>query len=293
MSVVAGLVRTARPQQWVKNVLVLAAPGAAGVLTQHGPLLRSLAAFAVFCVTASGTYFLNDSLDVDADRHHPTKRSRPVAAGMIDAGSAKVIGLFLLAGGLVAAAGVDRSLLVVVSVYVALQVGYSLYLKHQPIYDLAAVTAGFVLRGIGGGVAAAVPISEWFLIVASFGSLMMVTGKRIAERTALGTDAGTHRATLDAYSPAFLRIVLAVAASGAVIGYCVWTFDLQVALRHHADPIWYQLSIVPMTVALLRYTFLAEGSQGGEPEALVAGDRPLLLMGAVWAVLFGLGVYAS
>jgi decaprenyl-phosphate phosphoribosyltransferase len=293
MSVAGGLIRTARPRQWVKNVLVFAAPGAAGVLTRGGPVLRSLAAFAVFCVAASGTYFLNDSLDVDADRRHPTKRSRPIAAGVVGAGPAAVIGIVLLAGGLGAAAGVNRRLWVVVAVYVAVQVSYSLYLKHQPVYDLAAVTAGFVLRGIGGGVAADVPISEWFLIVATFGSLLMVTGKRLGEKAELGSDGGAHRATLDAYSPAFLRVVLAVSASGAIIGYWLWAFDLQTALQHHADPIWYQLSIVPMTVALLRYTFIVEGGRGATPEAIVFTDRPLQLMGLVWAVLFGLGVYAS
>jgi decaprenyl-phosphate phosphoribosyltransferase len=181
----------------------------------------------------------------------------------------------------------------VLAIYVAVQFGYSLYLKHQPIFDLVTVAAGFVLRAIAGAVAVPVPVSEWFLIVATFGSLLMVTGKRLAEHAELGHDRGAHRATLDEYSSGFLRTVLAISAGGAIVGYCLWAFSLQTALAHHRDPIWYQLSIVPILIALLRYTFLVEGGRGAKPEELVFADRPLQLLGVIWAVLFALGVYAS
>lgn len=285
--------RLARPKQWTKNVLVLAAPGAAGVLTHGGPLLRSLAALALFCVVASGTYYLNDALDVAADRQHPSKRLRPVASGAVDVRLAYVLGVGLLASGVALSALVNWHLSVVLAIYVAVQFAYSYYLKHQPIYDMAAVAAGFVLRAIAGGVAAEVLISQWFLIVATFGSLLMVAGKRVAEHAELGQGRGAHRATLDAYSTTFLRTVLGIAATGAIVGYCLWAFSLQTALTHHADPIWYQLSIVPMVVALLRYTFLVESGQGAKPEELVLSDRSLQVLGVIWAVLFALGVYAS
>lgn len=293
-SLVKGLIRTARPKQWAKNVLVLAAPGAAGVLTHGAPLLRTLFGLAMFCVVSSGTYFLNDALDVDADRRHPVKRHRPMAAGVFPVRLGLTIGLFLLAAGTAAAAIVGWRLSVVLAVYVAVQLAYSLYLKHQPVYDLAAVAAGFVLRAIAGGVAAHVPVSEWFLIVATFGSLLMVTGKRLAEQAELGHDRAAHRATLETYSPAFLRTVLAIAAGGAMVGYSLWAFDLQTAhfQNHNSDPIWYQLSIVPVILALLRYTFLVEGGQGARPEDLVFSDRSLQLLGVVWAGLFAVGVYA-
>lgn len=292
-SVGAGLVRLARPKQWTKNVLVLAAPGAAGVLTHAGPLGRSLAALALFCVVASGTYFLNDALDVEADRQHPTKRRRPIASGVVDVRVAYTLGVALLVGGVALSPLVNWRVTVVLAIYVAVQFAYSYYLKHQPIYDMAAVAAGFVLRAIAGGVAAEVPISQWFLIVATFGSLLMVAGKRVAEHAELGAGRGAHRATLDAYSGSFLRTVLGIAASGAIVGYCLWAFSLQTALTHHADPIWYQLSIVPMIVALLRYTFLVESGQGAKPEDLVLSDRSLQILGVAWAILFALGVYAS
>ncbi len=288
-----ALVRLARPKQWAKNVLVFAAPGAAGVLTHGDALGRTFAAFAIFCVVASGTYYVNDAIDADADRQHPTKRFRPIAAGTISPRAGMVLGCAMLAIGVGASAALGWRLVLLMAIYVAIQFGYSFYLKHQPIYDLAAVAAGFVLRAIAGGLAAQVRVSEWFLIVATFGSLLMVTGKRVAEHAELGQGRGAHRATLDAYSSSFLRTVLAISAGGAILAYCLWAFSLQTALQHHADPIWYQLSIVPMIIALLRYTFLVEGGKGARPEQLVLGDRSLQLLGVVWAVLFALGVYAS
>jgi len=292
-SVLVGLVRTARVKQWSKNVLVFAAPGAAGVLTHSHSLLRSLGAFAAFCAVSAGTYFINDALDAEADRRHPTKQERPVAAGTVTRPLAMMTGAALMAGGIAAGAALSWRLALVVAVYVVAQFSYSLYLKHQPVLDLVTVAAGFVLRAIAGAVTVPVRVSEWFLIVATFGSLLMVTGKRVAEHAELGETRGTHRATLDAYTSTFLRTVLAISAGGAIVGYCLWAFSLQTALTHHHDPIWYQLSIVPMMIALLRYTFLVEGGQGAKPEELLFADRPLQALGVVWATLFTLGVYIS
>jgi decaprenyl-phosphate phosphoribosyltransferase len=289
----AALVRTARIRQWPKNILVFAAPGAAGVLTHLVPLLHALGAFAAFCVVSSGTYFINDAADADTDRHHPTKRYRPIAAGLVSKRLAIGMGAALMLLGIGAGAAIAWRLGLVLAIYVGVQLGYTFYFKHEPIFDLVAVAGGFVLRAIAGGVAVPVPVSEWFLIVATFGSLLMVTGKRVAEHAELGEGRGAHRATLDAYSSTFLRTVLAISAGGAIVGYCLWAFSLQTALAHHRDPIWYQLSIVPVIIALLRYTFLVEGGRGAKPEELLFADRPLQVLGVVWAVLFALGVYAS
>jgi decaprenyl-phosphate phosphoribosyltransferase len=292
-SVVNGLLRTVRIRQWPKNVLVFAAPGAAGVITHATPFLHTLVAFATFCAVSAGTYFLNDAVDVEADRGHPSKRTRPVAAGIVSVRLAVTSGAVLMAAGIACGAVLEWRLGVVLAIYVAVQFGYSLYLKHQPIFDLAAVAGGFVLRAIAGAVAVPVPISEWFLIVATFGSLLMVTGKRLAEHAELGEERGAHRATLDVYQPTFLRTVLAISAGGAIIGYCLWAFNLQTASAHHHDPIWFQLSIVPMFIALLRYAFLVEDGQGAKPEELLFADHSLQVLGLAWAVLFALGVYAN
>ena len=292
IGVAAALLRTARPKQWVKNVLVFAAPGAAGVLTHGTALVRTFAVVGIFCVVASGTYFLNDAVDARADREHPTKRHRPIASGALSRPAGLVIGVALLGAGLGASLALSWHLAVVIGSYVAVQFAYSLRLKREPIFDLGAVAAGFVLRAIAGGVAARVPISEWFLIVAMFGSLMMVTGKRMAEHDELGDARGSHRATLGAYSEAFLRGVLVISASVAVTAYCLWAFEKQAALGVHGDGIWYQLSIVPFVLAILRYAFMVDTGHGGRPEEVVLSDRALQLAGAAWVGLFALGVYA-
>jgi decaprenyl-phosphate phosphoribosyltransferase len=290
-AVVAALVRTARPKQWTKNVLVFAAPAAAGVLT-HGHILGlAVAAFALFACVSSATYFFNDAIDVEADRAHPLKRDRPMAAGVLPVRIGLVIAAALATAGLAASAAVTLRLTLVLGIYAAVQVAYTVRLKHQPVYDLACVAVGFLLRAIAGGVAVGVPVSALFLMVATFGSLLMVTGKRVAEQQDLGADAGAHRPTLGHYSPAFLRIVLAVAAGGAMLTYSQWALGLRTAHDHHADPVWFQLSIVPVVLALLRYTFLVEGGRGAKPEDLALSDPSLVVLGGVWAGLFSLGVY--
>jgi decaprenyl-phosphate phosphoribosyltransferase len=290
-SVAGGLVRTARPRQWVKNVLVFAAPGAAGVLTDAKPLIKTAIAFVVFCLAASGTYFLNDSLDYEADRLHPAKRHRPVAAGVISVGLARVVAALLLAGSVALALALTRwELAVVVGCYVAVTLSYSLWLKHQPVIDIAAVAAGFVLRTIAGGAAANVPISEWFLIVASFGSLFMVSGKRSAEFDEMGEDRAHTRVTLSLYTASFLRYVRSTTSSVAIAAYCLWAFEKANAAHTH---LWFELSIVPFVLGILRYALLLDTGHGGAPEEVVLTDRTLQLVGLAWAVLFAVGVYAG
>ncbi len=154
--------------------------------------------------------------------------------------------------------------------------------------DLAAVAAGFVLRTIAGGVAVGVDISPWFLIVAGAGSLFMVTGKRHAEMLELGDDAGNHRPALELYSFAFLNYVRAVASSVAILAYCLWAFERSEAV---GDQTWFELSIIPFVLGILRYSLLLEQGRGGAPEDLVLSDRSLLAIGLVWALLFAGAVH--
>ena len=154
MSVVAALVRTARPKQWTKNVLVFAAPGAAGVLDNWPHAGQAVLAFIAFCLAASGIYLWNDALDVEADRLHPTKRFRPIAAGAITPGLAKVVGSLLAVASLGVAAATGRiETAGIVAVYVATTLAYSFWLKHVAVIDIVTVASGFVLRAAGGAVA--------------------------------------------------------------------------------------------------------------------------------------------
>ncbi|MGQ0823956.1 MAG: decaprenyl-phosphate phosphoribosyltransferase [Actinomycetota bacterium] len=287
-SKVRALVRLARPKQWVKNVLVVAAPGAAGVLTEAEPALDTAIAFVCFCLAASGTYYLNDALDADADRMHPTKRTRPVASSQVSVHTAVVGGVLLLLAAVALSFVARAELALVVVGYLGLTISYSVWLKHEAVLDLAAIAAGFVLRTIAGGVAVGVTISPWFLIVAGAGSLFMVTGKRHAELVELGDDASTHRPALEMYSRAYLGYVRAVASSVAILAYCLWAFEKSDAV---GEEIWFELSIVPFVLGILRYALLLEQGRGGAPEELVLSDRTLFLIGVAWAALFAVAVH--
>ena len=283
-------IRLARPKQWLKNVLVVAAPGAAGVLTQGDALVKTGIAFVCFCLAASGTYYINDALDVEADRLHPKKRNRPVASGEVSVRNAYVVGCALIVASIALSFVARWELALVIGGYLVLTVAYSIWLKHEPVLDLSAVACGFVLRAIAGGIAVGVSISPWFLIVAGAGSLFMVTGKRSAELRSLGTAAGSHRRARDGYTEGFLAYVRAVASSVAILAYCLWAFEKS-ALG--GTPAWFQLSIIPFALGILRYALLLAQGEGGAPEELVLSDRVLLAIGAVWVVCFAIAVHGG
>lgn len=283
-----GLVRLARPRQWSKNVLVLAAPGAAGVLSQADQLWRTLVAVVAFCLAASGTYCLNDASDAAADRLHPTKRSRPVAAGLVPARTARVAGAGLVVAGVAIGFSTGSwELPAVVAAYVATTTTYTLWSKHVAVVDIVTVAAGFVLRALAGAAATGVEVSQWFLIVASFGSLFMVAGKRSAEIDG-GGDVTGQRSVLAAYPPGFLGYVRSVASGVALLAYCLWAFEEAAAVD--AFP-WYELSIVPFVMGILRYALRLATGAGGAPEDVVLGDRVLQLIGLVWVATFAAAVY--
>jgi decaprenyl-phosphate phosphoribosyltransferase len=286
----AAYIRLARPKQWLKNVLVAAAPAAAGVLTHPSAIAKTVLAFVCFCLAASGTYYINDALDVEADRVHPRKRHRPIASGEISVEAATVAGIGLLVASIGLSFLARWELSLVIAGYLGLTLAYSAWLKNEAVVDLAAVAAGFVLRTIAGGVAVGVPISPWFLIVAASGSFFMVTGKRHAELLELGDDAGDHRRALEVYSHSFLNYVRAVSSSVAILAYCLWAFEKSAPV---GQPIWFQLSIVPFVLGILRYALLLEQGKGGAPEELVLSDRVLQVIGLLWAVSFAIALHGS
>jgi decaprenyl-phosphate phosphoribosyltransferase len=285
---VGDFLRAARPKQWVKNLLVFAAPGAAGVLTHGDVLARSVIAFAVFCVAASGNYFLNDVVDRDHDRRDRFKRLRPVASGTIGARVAVATAVVLLAtallGGLVA---LGPAFGAAVALYVAVNVAYNLRLRREPILDLAAVASGFVIRAVAGGLATGVPLSEWFLVVISFSSLFVVAGKREATLAVPFVDDTTRR--ID-YPPGFLRYVRLLASGIAIIAYCLWAFEKAAGA---GSAVWFQLTIVPFVLAILRYALLVENGEGEAPEDVLLGDATVLVLVGAWAAVFAIGVYGA
>jgi decaprenyl-phosphate phosphoribosyltransferase len=282
-----GLVRAVRPRQWAKNVLVLAAPLAAGKVLDPDVLGPTVVAFLLFCLAASGVYLVNDTIDVEEDRRHPRKRFRPIAAGVVSRGLALVMAGAFFAAALVVAVLLTRPALAwVLGSYVVIQLGYCLFLKNQPVIDLAVVASGFLLRGIAGGVAAGLALSQWFLLVAAFGSMFMVAGKRYSELVLVG-DAAATRKTLQEYSASYLRFVWSLSAAVTVTTYSLWAFEMgetQDGVR------WSLISIAPFFLAILLYARDVDKGEAGAPEEIVLGDRVLLGLGVAWAVAMGLGV---
>ena len=288
-SLVRGLLRLARLRQWSKNVLVFAAPATAGVLTDADVLPEVLGAFVAFCLVASATYFLNDAMDVEQDRHHPVKRNRPIAAGVVPVPVAIGGSAALFAASLGLAFAIDVLLVAVLATYVVVQIAYSLHLKHVPVVELVAVASGFLLRAVAGAAAVDVPISDYFLVVASFGSLFLVAGKRAAEHDVLGLSGHVHRRTLEAYTRSFLIHVRTMSAAVTILAYVLWALELGDGQEFP----WFGASIVPFVLALMRYELLIEEGQGGEPEEVFMRNREIKIFGLIWLVLLVLGVYAG
>ncbi|HVL85505.1 MAG TPA: decaprenyl-phosphate phosphoribosyltransferase [Pseudonocardia sp.] len=289
MGVTRGLLRSMRPRQWVKNVLVLAAPFAAGMLMNAEIAVELALAFVAFSLAASGIYLVNDVNDVDADRAHPTKRNRPIAAGIVPPALALGLAMVLLAGALVLGALASVPLLIVVAVYVAVQLSYCFWLKHQPVLDICIVASGFLLRAIAGGAATGIALSQWFLLAAGFGSLFMVAGKRYAEIRLAERTGAKIRKSLESYTASYLRFVWALSATVLIMTYGLWAFEIREAQVH--TTVWSVISMVPFVVAVLRYAVDVDGGNGGEPEEIALGDRVLQVLAVAWIGLLTLAVY--
>lgn len=301
MSLPVGILKACRPKQWAKNALVFIAPAAAigdGSLDLTGRVIAQvLLAFVVFSMVASGTYLINDSVDVESDRRHPTKRNRPIAAGIVPVPLAMGLAVVLIGGGLVLAVWRTWQFALVVGIYVVQTTAYSYKLKNEPVLDVVFLSGGFILRLLGGAQAVEVGVSQWFFILSCFGSLFIAVGKRLAEKRELDAHAGegasgTFRKTLGIYTVPYLRFLQGVSASIVLIGYAEWAFE-RASTEIHGKPnpgaAWIAASILPFLVAILRYALLVETGKGSAPEDVLAEDRQMQVMGLIWLVLVAVG----
>ncbi|MEV5435745.1 decaprenyl-phosphate phosphoribosyltransferase [Streptomyces sp. NPDC052682] len=289
-TLLGGLLRTARPKQWVKNLLVIAAPAAAGELFSRPALLQLPLVFVLFTACAAAVYLVNDARDAEADRAHPVKRHRPVAAGQVPVPVAYAVGagLAVLAPA-IAAWRCSPAVCALLVAYLALQLAYCVSLKHVLVVDLAVVTTGFLMRAVVGGLALGIPLSRWFLITTGFGALFMVAAKRYSEAVQMAGKAGATRALLTEYTTGYLRFVWQLAAGVAVLGYCLWALE-EGGVPHTSVLPWRQLSMVAFVLAVLRYAVFADRGTAGEPEDVVLHDRALALIGLGWLAMYGLAV---
>lgn len=284
------LLTALRPRQWVKNLLVFAAPLAAGRLQEPGVLVATVVTFVAFCLASSSVYLVNDVQDREADAQHPTKSRRPIATGRVSPTLAHTTAVVLALVALALGVGVGFAgshgwgLLFLLAAYLVMQVLYSVRLKHEPVLDLMVITTGFLMRAVAGGVASGIPISQWFLMVAGFGSLFVVAGKRYSELHELGAEGATRR-SLVRYTDSYLRFTWSMAAAACLMSYSLWAFEEG---RHDNLP-WHALSIAPLLTGLLRYAVDIDSGKAGEPEEIIWHDRVLQGIAVVWVALAVLG----
>ena len=282
-----AVLQTARPRQWPKNLLVFAAPLAGASLGRDEGLGYALAAAAAFTAAAAAVYFVNDVLDADRDRRHPVKRQRPVASGRLPRGHALAVAVLSVT---LAEAGClwlgEYTLALLVSVYFAVSLLYSVALKHLPVVELMFVASGFVLRALGGASATRVPPSGWFILVCSLGALMVAVAKRFTELAVLGPRAATHRPVMRWYSARWLRLGQRAISVLMITAYLLWAYGQHGAWTRVA----HLASALPLAAALVRFDWLTGHEPAKPVEDLIARDRLMVCCELGWLVLFAAGL---
>jgi 4-hydroxybenzoate polyprenyltransferase len=278
-----ALLAALRPRQWTKNGLLFIALAFTLNLQATPLVLRTLAGFVCFCALSSAGYLLNDVLDVEADRSHPTKRLRPIAAGQVSIGVAVGLGIALAIIGLAGSFLIGLLFGVLALAYALETAVYSTTLKHIVLLDIFGLAFGFVLRAAAGAVAIDVPISPWLYIATLLGALLIALGKRRTELETLGVEAAVgHRRNLESYSIEFIDQLILVISSAALMTYALYTFSAENLPKNHSM----MLTIPVVLYGLFRYLFLVrEGDIGAAPEDLLFRDRPLMAAVVVWALL--------
>jgi 4-hydroxybenzoate polyprenyltransferase len=289
-SLAGGLVRSLRPGQWTKNLLVFAPLIFAVRLFDPVSVARAAAAFVVFCALSSVVYLINDVMDREGDRQHPIKRLRPIAAGIVPVSTAVSLAGLIAAVALAAAFFLDFRFGVVAAIYVALQTLYSLSLKHIVIIDALTLSIGFVLRAIGGAVATDVVISHWLFVCTILRALFIALATRRHELVLLAGGAGSHRPILDEYSAYLLDQMIGVVTASTLIAYIFYTISPETEQKFGTS--WLGLTIPFPLYGIFRYLYLVHRrEEGGSPSDLLLNDRPLLACVTLWVVAVVLIVY--
>ncbi len=281
MDLLKNLIISARPHQWLKNSIVLAALVFAKKLNETDAVLTSLAALGIFCLLSSGVYLLNDIFDLKSDQKHPLKSRRPIASGKISISQAVIFAVIILTVALILAFRINPYFGLCGSGYVVLNFFYSIYIKHWVILDVMAVALGFVVRAVAGALAIQVEISSWLLVCTTLLALFLSLGKRRHELILLEEEAKTHRTILTEYSPYFLDQMMAVVTASTVVAYCFYTLSPEVEQKF--DTKLLSLTIPFVIYGIFRYLYLIHQKiEGGNPTKALLTDKPLLINIFLW-----------
>ncbi|MGA3324785.1 MAG: decaprenyl-phosphate phosphoribosyltransferase [Terriglobia bacterium] len=289
-STLRALVETLRPQQWVKNGFIFAALIFSQSLTRWDRCRQVLLAALVFCLVSSATYVLNDILDASEDRHHPTKKLRPIASGRLSATMAAVVGAIMGGSGLIAAWRLNASFFAIVVAYLVLNILYSTFLKRVFLLDVFIVAAGFLFRVVAGGLVIRVAISPWLIVCTTLLALFIALSKRRHELVLLGDRASEHRAILADYSPYFLDQLISIVTASTVVSYALYTLSPDVQSKFPGKRL--EMTIPFVLFGIFRYLHLIHhGEQGGNPTRSLFTDPILLSDVLLWAASVILIIY--
>ena len=283
------LVRTMRPKQWIKNILIFAALVFDRQLFDVEPFLRTVAGFVLLCLASSTIYLINDIADIEQDREHPKKKNRPLASGALSvriaAVAALVFGIIAISTSFILGAGFGMILFL----YLIINLFYSFWLKHIPIIDVMLVASGFVLR-VGAGVSLIVVerFSPWLYVCTTLLALFMSFGKRRAEIKLLADKANSHRRVLDGYSIALLDQLIVIVSATTIMAYSLYTFSAENLPENHVM----MLTIPFVLYGIFRYLYLIQVEDaGGAPDELILSDIPLMVTLVLWGLLSILFMY--
>lgn len=281
MALASPLVRSLRPRQWTKNVLVFAGLIFSDRLRDPSSVATAGAAFVIFCALSSVVYLVNDIRDREADRLHPAKAGRPIASGALPVGAAAGASVVLGVAALAGAWSINGGFAAVAAVYLGLLTAYSYSLKHLVILDVLALSGGFVLRAAGGALALGVAFSHWLLLLTLLGALFLALSKRRAELVALADDAKAHRKSLADYSPYLLDQMIGVVTASTLLAYAFYTIAPDTQAKFGTDRL---LWTVPFPLyGIFRYLYLVhQRAGGGNPSDTLVEDLPILACVWLW-----------
>ena len=288
--VVSSVIRSLRPEQWTKNLIIFGGLLFGQRLFDLPSVLYATAAFAVFCALSGVVYLLNDVADRDADRRHPRKRHRPIASGELSTSIALAAAAIIGVGGLAVAFLLRREFGYFAAAYVGLLALYSGPLKHVVIVDVLTIAIGFVLRAAAGAAVIDVPISNWLLFITILGALFLALSKRRHELVLLADDATSHRPILQEYTPYLLDQMIAVVTASTLVAYAFYTVNPETVEKFHTNHLG--LTLPFLLYGIFRYLYLVHQKEGGgSPAEMLLNDRPLLTCVALWALAVALIIY--
>lgn len=286
-----GLVRTMRPKQWTKNVIIYAGIVFDGQLFVPDSMLRVTVSFVLLCLGASTVYIVNDLLDIERDRQHPKKKFRPLPSGQLPIPVAIAAAVVLPTFSLIAALLYSPRYAAILALYIALHVLYSFWLKHIVLLDLLAITAGYVLRVAGGVLVIEVDrFSPWLYTCTALLALFLAIGKRRQELLMLGENAGQMRPIFNDYNLPLLDELLRIVTTSTLLAYILYTIEAPSILLAGNN---LALITVPFVLyALMRYLYLIHvRGEGSAPDEVVLQDRPLLISILLWGISFIIILY--